>query len=91
MSYLNKELPQELMADEILSVFKINKIKPENYIDAGTLLLSFRANINGIQSGMDWLIKNGLVKADENKKGNYRLTSKGYFENLKDNRANTNN
>ncbi len=81
MTFVNNELTQELMADEILSIFKINKIKVKEYIDAGTLLLSFRANINGLQSGMDWLTNKGLIRQEEFKPGLYFLTASGYVKN----------
>jgi hypothetical protein len=74
------ELTPEIMADEVLSIYKLHNLMPNDALSADTLLMSFNANKDFLQLGVDWLIRKGFVMI--NNKGSYILTAKGYIKPL---------
>jgi hypothetical protein len=67
----NSELTSKHMADEVLCVNRSIELEPNDSLSASTLFISFKADKDGLQSGIDLLIQRGLIGLDKHNSDDY--------------------
>lgn len=61
---MTKLITAKMMADEVLSIYKKRNIIQYGSLPADILYTSFKAEIGGLQIGVNYLINKGLLDID---------------------------